>query len=392
MLVVVFSAYLALSSFIISMLLTGTLMFSKKKKLDVPENLLSRVSILKPVKNADSHFENNIKSFYEQDYPDFEILFGLETVNETEVEIINRVAKLYPQIKTTIVYTGTDKELNPKVDNLVKMERFATGTHYWIADANVIVEPDTLKSLMGEYVVNDSKMIFSPILGSGSRSFGSLAENMHLSFTVSGLIISAWALAQRQITVGKSMLMEKKTLENHFGGFSYFLKYLAEDYMIGKKYEKRGIRVSTNYTWVTNVNSDSSIKNFFDRISRWAVMRYNIDKKWYFVEILFLNPFVISILAVLSGNPILVMSGLTVIFFKFFSELACFIMNNRNDRSLKNLLMFIPAFITKEVIVAVSYLIPFFSKKVLWRGRKIKVGKNSIINYQDNVEPVMEEI
>lgn len=393
MAVFIFSAYLAVCLFVISVFLAGTLMFGTGRKRSPAEFPPVMVSILKPVKNADIHFESNLITFYEQDYQNFEILFGIETVNEPEVEIINRVAKRYPEVKTVIVYTGTDKELNPKVDNLVKMERFATGSHYWIADANVRVKPDALRNLMNECFETESRLVFSPILGTGSRSFGSLAENMHLSFSVSGSIISAWALAGRQITVGKSMLVEKRALEENFGGFSYFLKYLAEDYMMGRKYEKRGIRVSTNFTWVENVNSGSTLKSFFDRISRWAVMRYNIDRKWFFTEILFLNPVIVSVIAVLSGNPVLIVSGASVILFKMSAEFMCLGVNDRSSFfQIRNMVMFIPAFFAKEAAVALSYAVPFLTGRVNWRGRKIKVGKNSIINYQDDIFPVQEEI
>lgn len=382
MTVIILSAFLAVCMFITSILLTSTLMFSRKRKKNVPEELMTIVSIMKPVKNADIHFEENIRSFYEQDYPDFEILFGLETVNEPETDIIYKVAGEYPHIKTTIVYTGTDKELNPKVDNLVKMERLATGTHYWIADANVIVEKDTLTNLMSEALKKNSCLVFSPILGSGSRTFGSLMENMHLTFSVSGCIISAWTLAGRQITVGKSMLVERNTLEKQFGGFSYFLKYLAEDYMMGRKYEKRGLKVSTNFTWVTNINSDSTIKSFFSRMTRWNTMRYNIDLKYYLAEVIFLNPSIYSILAILTFNRVLILSGLATILFKLFAEFVTFISLNRKDcLRTSNLAMFLPSFFVKESVLFTAFLIPFFSKTVRWRGRNIKVGKNSIINY-----------
>lgn len=393
MAVFIFSAYLAVCLFVISVFFAGTLMFGTGRKRSSSEFSTARVSILKPVKNADGHFESNLITFYEQDYKNFEILFGVETMNEPEISIINRVSAKFPEVRTVIVYTGTDKELNPKVDNLVKMERFATGTHFWIADANVRVRSDTLKNLMNECFENGSRLVFSPILGTGSVSAGSLAENMHLSFSVSGSIISAWALAQRQITVGKSMLLEKKALEENFGGFSYFLKYLAEDYMMGRKYEKRGIRVSTNFTWVENVNSGSTFKSFFERISRWAVMRYNIDRKWYLAEILFLNPVIVAVPAVFSGNRVLAISGLSVIIFKITAEFICMAFNDGKDfLKLRNIVRFIPVFFLKEVIVAGSLMVPFLTRKVNWRGRKIKVGKNSIINYQDDIFPVQEEI
>ncbi len=394
MAVVFISLFLAVSTFVVSLIFTSAFKKSSLGVEYIPKDMFTRVSILKPVKNADIHFENNIRTFYQQDYPDFEVIFGLETESDPEVEIITKVALEFPSVKTVIVYTGTKKDLNPKVDNLVKMEQVATGTHYWIADANVNVEKNVLSSLMHESLTKDSKLVFCPIRGSGSGTMASLAENMHLSFTVSGLIIGAWTIAERQITVGKSMLVEKTTLEKYFGGFSYFLKYLAEDYMLGKKYEKRKINISTNYTWITNINSDASFRSFFNRMTRWGTMRYHIDRKWYFAEMVFMNPTVVSIGLLFSGNAAIVQSSVFVILFKIICEFINFRYVNKNDaKKFKNIVMFIPAFFAKEFTIAFSYLIPLFSRKVTWKGKKIKVGKNSIINYEEMPElTALEEI
>ena len=390
--VMIFLAFMAGLLFIILMILAGTLFFQGRKIEPVNERYLTKVSILKPVKNADENFEENLRSFYQQDYPDFEMIFGVETEGDDAVRI-RKVAAEFPETKTVIVFTGTDKELNPKVDNLMKMEEFSTGTHYWVADANVRVETNTLKKLMSEYVRNDSRIVFSPIRGSGSRTVASLAENMHLSYTVSGLIINAWVLAGRQITVGKSMLIEKATLEENFGGFSYFLKYLAEDYVMGRKYEKRGLKITTNYTWITNINSTSTVKSFYSRIARWATLRHNMDFKWFMAEIVLLNPVIWLTPFIFSGNDVLFSAGITVILAKMAAELINLIYMNRKSWSWLKLCVYFPAaFFLKEIVVFLTYLAPFITRKVSWRGRKIRIGKNSIINYEDSPEVTLDEI
>ncbi len=391
--VTIFLVFMAVLLFIILMILAGTLFFQGYSVEPVNERYLTKVSILKPVKNADENFEENLRSFYHQDYPDFEMIFGVETQDCDDVLRIRKIAAEFPEIRTMIVFTGTDKELNPKVDNLVKMEQFSGGTHYWVADANVRVEADTLKKLMSEYVRQDSKIVFSPIRGAGSRTVASLAENMHLSYTVSGLIINAWVLAGRQITVGKSMLIEKATLEENFGGFSYFLKYLAEDYVMGRKYEKRGLKITTNYTWITNINSTSTIKSFYSRIARWATLRHNMDLKWFLAEVVLLNPVIWLIPVIFSGNQILFSAGITVILVKMAAELINLIYMNRKSWSWLKLCVYFPAaFFLKEIVVFLTYLAPFVTRKVSWRGRKIRIGKNSIINYEDSPEVTLDEI
>ena len=55
-----------------------------------------RVSILKPVRGADTGFYEAIRSNAAQDYPDFEILFGISDPTDPAIPIIARVAREFP--------------------------------------------------------------------------------------------------------------------------------------------------------------------------------------------------------------------------------------------------------------------------------------------------------
>ena len=189
--------------------------------------------------------------------------------------------------------TGHPPFENPKVHKLARLESKSRGSLFWATDSNVRVAPDTLRRLVDEHLAHDAKVVFSPIRGSSSRTFGSLMENAGLNFFTSGSVIAAWFLGRQAIIVGKSMLVEREALET-FGGFGYFKDYLAEDFLLGEAFAKSGFRVSTNCTWVTNVSQTATLKSFFKRLSRWAKLRYHLRRPVYLSEIL-LNPIVIAL-------------------------------------------------------------------------------------------------
>jgi ceramide glucosyltransferase len=185
-----------------------------------------KVSILKPVKFMDDGMARNIESFYNLDYPNYEIIFCFDGFNEDIHRLIVKFKEKHPGVATKIVQAGFKKPMNPKIEMLEVMVGEAAGELYWVSDSNIRVEKETLKMLVMEYLAKGSKIVFSPVRGTGSRTIGSIIENSYLNFFVSGSIISAWILVKRQIIVGKSMLVEKAALDK-MGGFTNFREYLA---------------------------------------------------------------------------------------------------------------------------------------------------------------------
>jgi ceramide glucosyltransferase len=239
-----------------------TTYYSNKNTMNFPDKKYPSVTILKPVKGIDDEMEKNLESFFKLDYPDFEILFGVDSKKDEVTGLIAKVMKRFPNVDAKIIETGHRGDQNPKVYKLSFMEKFSQGSLFWISDSNIRVENNTLKSLAEEYILNGTHLIFSPIRATGSRTFGSLIENSYMNHYLSGNVLGAWVLFRKEVVVGKSMLIEKKALRS-FGGFPYFKDYLAEDQILGETFRNSGYLISTNNTWVTNFNSSSTTKSFY---------------------------------------------------------------------------------------------------------------------------------
>lgn len=382
---------LALSGTALFLFTAFTVAFSRGRKSDgYGSREYPFVSLLKPVKNIDDDLAANLESFYRLDYPAYEVLFGIDDLKDPCVPILRALQARHPRIKTRIVASGHPPFENPKIHKLARLESKSRGSLLWATDSNVRVSPDSLRRLVDEYLARDAKVVFSPIRGSFSRSFGSLMENMSLSFFTSGGIIASWFLGRQPIIVGKSMLVEKAALET-FGGFGYFKDYLAEDFLIGEAFKKSGFRVSTNCTWVTNVSQTATLKSFFKRLSRWAKLRYHLRRPVYIAEVL-LNPIVVA----LAGWAALGRRGATVlaatVAVKVALEYANFLFVNPEDaRRLRNHLLFPAAVVIKDLVFLAVYLTPFFSRQVDWRGGRMAIGKNTLIHIPANVDNLVYE-
>lgn len=382
--IILYSVIAAISlSFVVTLVfLFCVIIFRENKKYkaeDISVKNYPKISLLKPFKGVDDSIETNLESYYKLDYPNYEIIIGVETLRDPCVHFIEKVKNRYPNIKTTIIATGVQQMLNPKVDSLAKLAQKATGEIYWLNDANTRVKPDMLKRLLNEYERNNSKIVFSPVKGTGGNSIGSIMENAYINLFLSGGVISAWKLLHKTVIVGKSMFMEKEAL-NKLGGYKIFGNYLAEDYVMGEIYRENKIPVSTNCVWVTNYNSSTSVKDFVSRVRRWCSMRFRLEPFYYIGEI-FTNPISIALLALpfLGENGFAVLAATIIL--KIIIEYVCLFTVNREDSCNKKILLLYPLLmIYKDILLFLIYPVPFLKNTVKWRGKKIFIGKNSLIS------------
>ncbi len=87
----------------------------------VPESSLPPITLLKPVHGMEPRLRENLESFFRQDYPDFEIIFGARSADNAALAVVGELRVLYPNVKCRIVLSGPPTWPNAKVFSLDKM-------------------------------------------------------------------------------------------------------------------------------------------------------------------------------------------------------------------------------------------------------------------------------
>ena len=114
----------------------------KKNKLNYPP-----ITILKPLKGIDDGLEDNLKSFFKIDYPNYEIIFGLDSYSDPAFNVVKKLQKEYNSVNSRLIVNNFAIGLNPKVNNLNNIYPFAEGEFILINDSNTRVQKDFLKNL-----------------------------------------------------------------------------------------------------------------------------------------------------------------------------------------------------------------------------------------------------
>src|ERR1700758_2882048 len=139
------------SSIFTGLVIAGVGRFVRRRRRVVSVDFLPSVSLFKPLHGAEPDLEAHLATFFEQDYPKYEILFGARVASDMGLEAARRVAKRYPHVPVKFVLTGEPWQINAKVCTLELMEKAAAHDVFIISDSDVRVAPNYLRDVMAPF-------------------------------------------------------------------------------------------------------------------------------------------------------------------------------------------------------------------------------------------------
>ncbi len=229
------------------------------------------ISILKPLAGLDDGLEGNLRSYFEQDYREFELLFAVRNAQDPAAQILSSLQRQYPAVDSRLLITGEPPYPHDKVFKLQRMLDVAKHELVAMADSDVRVTPDFCQRLAAEFQDRNLDLITCPyraIAGSGLWSHLE-ALSMNTDFH-SGLFTAAMLEGGPKFAVGPTIVARKQTMSS-LGGMQRFRDYLSsEDFVLGRTAAEAGFGVKlSGYVVEHRIGSETMKSNFAHRL-RWA--------------------------------------------------------------------------------------------------------------------------
>ena len=198
------------------------------------------VSILKPIHGRDPKFYEAIKSHATQDYPEFEILFGLTDPYDEAREDIERLQREFPERRIAI-HTVHTKAPNAKVGVLAELAANARYPLLLVNDSDIVVEPGYLRAVTAP--LEDPKNgLVTCLYRAQAESPASRAEALGIATEFVPSVLVARLLGVSEFALGSTMVFRAEALRR-FGGFETIEGYLADDYQLGRHINELGYRI-----------------------------------------------------------------------------------------------------------------------------------------------------
>ena len=234
------------------------------------------VSILKPVKGMDPEMYAAFASHCAQDYSgEYEILFGVHTMEDPTVEAIQRLQKEFPQQAIRVVVCPQILGSNGKVSNLVQMVEQAKFDHLLINDSDIRVSRRYLRSVMPVFALPGKTqkpvgMVTALYRGRSHGTLGSRMEALGISTDfMPGVLTSRWLEKGIHFGLGSTLALTREAL-NAIGGLLPLVDHLADDYELGARIAHAGFRVEISREVVETSIPAYKFSQFLDHQLRWA--------------------------------------------------------------------------------------------------------------------------
>lgn len=366
------TAVIALSS-AWTLLGTGALLALRARKAGAAPDAraaLPPVSVLKPLAGCDPSLRDTLKSFFEQDHPAFELVFGAERADDPGLAVARELISAYPHVAARIVITGGQRGHNPKVRNLRGMLPSARHDLVLISDSNVLAPRHYVREAAA-MLASDPEvgLVTHAFAGVGRGSIGAHLECVQLTgFVAAGAALPS--LLGDAAVIGKSMMMSRTTLDK-LGGLEQVADVLAEDYTLGKMFERAGLRVVVAPTVLVNVVGAVSLRSVYERQKRWSMMRWRLRPFAFLLEPITNPLIVLPLLWQELGALALVWLAAMWLVRDVASWLAM-----RGRAGLWAPLLLGPA---RDVLMALVWLRTPFARHISWRGHRVRLGEGTLL-------------
>jgi len=377
--------------YFLSTIAIGSFLRARHKELSRPSlaaSDLPPVSILKPLKGADPQIWESFCSHCEQEYPEFQIIFGVSDADDPAVEIVGRVRAKYPKLPIELIVCGRVLGTNIKVSNLAQMLPAARHEILLVNDSDILVSPDYLRRVVTPLVdstVEDSTVGLVTCLyrGLASPTLGSRIESLGISTDFIPGVLSARFLEKGlHFGLGSTLAFRRRDLEA-VGGFDTLLDYLADDYELGRRIAATGKRVEIGIPVVSTFLPAYTLREFLRHQLRWS-RTIRDARRWGYTGLLFTFglPWALLTLVVARGAAwawvLLAMTLAARVAVGFAS--AVIVLGERRS-FLAIPVLDIPLLVLRDLIAPLVWAASFLGNRIYWRGDvfQLKDGRLTMV-------------
>ena len=330
------------------------------------------VSVLRPLAGDRDNTEAGLRSVFEQDYPDFELILGVAGPEDAAVPIARRMMAEYPKRPSRLIFTGDSPYPNRKVWQLRGLWDEAAHETIVMADSDIRWAPDCLKTVAGELAQDGVGLVTCPYRAIAGRSLWSRIEALGLNVDFISGMLAARMLNGMDYAIGCTLATRRAEMDA-IGGLREMQPYLSEDFVMGNRMHGSGRTVILSRSVIEHYIGNDSMRNSWRHRLRWARGTRRSRPVGYVGEV-FTKPTVpavalwilapgwgwLAVLALAMRLALVWMAAVRVL----------------GDPEMKRRWWLLPV---EDVSTFVTWILGFFGNTLTWRGHKLIIGRDGTV-------------
>ena len=227
------------------------------------------VTLFKPLHGIDFELEVNLRSFCTQDYPAYQVIFGVSSADDPAIPIVRDLLASLPDLDAELVIDTTINGSNPKVSNLINMDKVAKNDVLIISDSDMRVKPNYIQKVVGGFNTPKVGVVTCLYHGTPAPGFASQLGAMFINqwFAPSALIPATFGKMTN--CFGATMATRHQILIE-IGGFEGLVSNLADDHTMGQRVRDLGYHITLANVVVENFVQEKDLKAMIHHELRWA--------------------------------------------------------------------------------------------------------------------------
>lgn len=251
------------------------------------------VTVLKPVHGAEPNLERNLESFFLQEYPRYEIVFGCRNSDDPALLAVEKLRARYPRVPVRVVLSGHPVWPNAKVYSLSKMIASSANDFFVISDSDINVRPEFLRNVIAPLLEPQNGLVTCMYQGVPAGDFWSKLEALGMSVELPSGVMTANMLEGMKFALGAVMAVRRDALDK-IGGIAETRDYYSDDFVLGNLVaERAGFNVVlSHHTRIGHVLTAQAFRQTFKTQLRWMQStRYSRPKGHLGTGLTFSTPF-----------------------------------------------------------------------------------------------------
>jgi ceramide glucosyltransferase len=335
---------------------------------------LPPITILKPVAGLEAGLFENLCSFCAQDYPQFQVVFGIPHPDDPAAAVIADVARAFPGCTIALTTGRAAPAQNLKVAQLMEMVKSAAHDLLVVADSDTRVDPSYLRAVASAFANPDVGAATCVYRGAPRPGIASALGALMIDdqFIPSVLVAAGGGV---RFCLGATMAVTRRALDA-IGGFAPLSAYLADDQMLGELVSRAGLRVELAPYVVDHIVDEPTMRALWSHELRWA-RTSRAARPWgyagYFIT--FVWPPALIYLIVAGGTPL----AAAVLGAAVALRIAAHYASRAGLRVRgRDALWLVPL---RDLMGLAVWACSFFGRGVRWRDRALRIdGQGRIVD------------